>query len=157
VKASCVCQNNSLCPCVGWVNLYSHSKCGWLGQSMLLLPLPCLGRSLENNYVILGQDVSPCARKAPSSWKFTPIHTSSNLNYTSLDITKMQTALQLWNWISMPFYIAYWCFDFHMVSNLTLIGIISFLMIGMTMLLVDLQIHFHVPRCEFLHSIIWIF
>jgi len=67
VKALGVYHNNSLCPCIGWANLYSHSKCGWLGQFMLLLPLPCLGRSLENNCVVLGQDVSPCVRKAPSS------------------------------------------------------------------------------------------
>lgn len=150
VKVSGVCQNNSFCPCVGWANLYSHFKCAWLGQFMLLLPFPCLG-------VIIGQDVSPCARKAPSSWKFTLIHTSSNLNYTSLDVAKMQLALQLWYCISMPFYIAYWCFNFHLAFILTLIGVVPFLMIGMTMLLVDLQIHFHVPRFEFLHSIVLIF
>jgi hypothetical protein len=138
--------------CLSWANLYYHFKCWWLGQSMLLLPLPRLGRSLENNYVIPGQDVSPCAQKVPSSWKFTPICTSSNLNYTSLDVAKMDATLRLWYWISMPFYISYWCSNFHLIFNLTLIGVIPFLTIGMTMLLVYLQIHFHVPRFEFLHS-----
>ncbi len=67
VKAWSVGQKNSLCPCVGWVNLYSHFKCKWLGQSIILFPLPCLCRSSKNNLVILGQDVRPCAQNAQSS------------------------------------------------------------------------------------------
>jgi len=47
-------QKNPLGPCVGWANLYSHSNCKWLGQSMLLFPLPCLGRSSWNNSSTLG-------------------------------------------------------------------------------------------------------
>jgi hypothetical protein len=91
-KAWSVGQKNSFCPCVGWVDLYSHSKCRWLGQFIILFRLLCLCRSLKNNSVILGQDVSPYAQKAPSSWKSTPIHTSSNSNWTSLHTTQMQVA-----------------------------------------------------------------
>jgi hypothetical protein len=87
-------QKNPLEPCVGWSDLYSHSECTWLRQSMLLFILPCLGRSSKNNFTILAQDVNPCVRKASSFWKSTPIHTSSNSKYTSLDVSKMQTTFQ---------------------------------------------------------------
>jgi hypothetical protein len=78
----------------GWANLLSCSHChAYVGFQ-------------KNNLAILGQDVRPCVQKAPSSWKSTPIHTSSYSNWTSLDTTKMQVAFQLWYWISMPFCIA---------------------------------------------------
>jgi hypothetical protein len=54
VKAWSIGQKSPIGPCVGWANLYSHSNCKWLGQSMLLFPLPCLGRSSWNNSLTLG-------------------------------------------------------------------------------------------------------
>ncbi len=81
-----------------WVglDLYSHFNCGWLGQFMLLFPLPYLGRSSWSNSLTLGQDVRPCVPKAQSSWKSTPICRSSYLNWTSLDVAaQMQAAFEL--------------------------------------------------------------
>jgi len=96
VKICGVAQKNPPHPCVGWDDFYSHSNCRWLGQSMLLFPLPCLGRSLEINSLTLGHDVRPCAWKAPSFQKSTTICTSLDSNWTSLDVDKMQVAFQLW-------------------------------------------------------------
>ncbi len=91
--------------------------CTWLRQSILLFILPCLDRSSKNNFTILAQDVNPCAQKASSFWKSTPIHTSSNSNYTSLIVSKMQTTFQLQYWISMPLCITYWCSNSCLVFN----------------------------------------
>jgi len=109
VKAWGVGQKSPHGPCVGWVDLYSHSNCKWFGQSMLLFPFPCLGRSSRNNSLTLGHDVRPYARNTLSSWKSKLIHRSFDSNWTSLNVAKMQAALQLWYWISMPFCIAHCC------------------------------------------------
>jgi hypothetical protein len=90
VKAWGVGQKNPPRPCVGWVDLYSHFNCIWLGQSMPLFPFPCLVRSSRNDSLTLGQDVRPCVWKALSSQKSTPICRGSDLNWNSLDVAKMQ-------------------------------------------------------------------
>jgi hypothetical protein len=142
VKAWSIGQKSPPGPCVGWVDLYSHSNWGWLDQSMLLFPFPCLGRSLGNNSLTFGQDVRPCVWKVSSSRKSTSICRSSYLNWTSLDVAKM-----LFNYdigspclfaINIDVPILIWFL-------LVLIGAIPFWRNGMIMLLVDLQAHFHAP------------
>jgi hypothetical protein len=140
VQAWGIGQKSPLGPCVGWANLYSHFNCGWLGQSMLLFPLPYLGRFLGNNLLTLGQDVRPCAWKASSFQKSTLICRSSYSNWTSLDATKMQAALQLWYWIPMPFGIA------HFYSNSRLFSISSF--VEVNLILAKL---FHITITTYLH------
>ncbi len=110
-----------------------------------IIPIACLGRFLGNNSIILGHDVSPCAKKTPSFSKSTSIRTSLDSNCTSLDVAKMQVALQLWYWISMFFalHIVILIFAWFLVA---LVGTIQSSTKGMTMFFVDLQVHFYAQR-----------